>query len=71
MKTELREFPRPTTPGTLSTIFSRYSKILNCAFVRANESILVARLGHFEEGARATRGVTVRAEEAAEAAAHF
>ena len=56
----------PTTDGTLSTILSRYRRILSCAFVRANESCLLARLGHLDTGAReaaARRRVTVREEE--------
>ena len=62
-------------PGTLSTIMSSYRRVLSCAFVRATESCLLARLGHLDAGARgaaARRRATVREEELsrAEAAAH-
>ena len=55
---------------------SRYRRILSCVFLRANESCLLDRLGHLDEGARgaaAKRRETVRAEELdrAEAAAHY
>ena len=66
----------PTTPGDLSSIVARYRRILSCAFVRATESCLLARLGHLDAGARAAsqrRQVTVREEERdrREEAAHF
>ena len=56
----------PGTPGTLSTIVCRYRRILSCAFVRAIESCLLARLGHMDAGAReaaARRTTTMREEE--------
>ena len=56
----------PTTAGMLSVIVSRYRRILSCAFVRANEACLLARLGHLDAGAReaaARRRTTVREEE--------
>ena len=66
----------PTTPGDLATIIGRYRRILSCAFVRATESCLLARLGHLDAGAREAaqrRQVTVREEERdrREEAAHF
>ena len=73
---EARTTGVPTTPGTLSTIVSRYRRILSCVFLRANESCLVSRMGHLDEGARGAvsrRREVVRTEELdrAEAAAHF
>ena len=56
----------PTTDGHLSTILSRYRRILSCASVRATESSLLDRLGHMDAGAReaaARRTATVREEE--------
>ena len=66
----------PASEGNLSTIVSRYRRILSCVFLRANESCLLDRLGHLDEGARgaaARRRATVRLEELdrAEAAAHM
>ena len=66
----------PTSEGKLSTIVSRYRRILSCVFRRANESCLLDRMGHLDEGARgaaAKRRETVRAEELdrAKAAAHY
>ena len=66
----------PASEGNLSTIVSRYRRILSCVFLRANESCLLDRLGHLDEGARgaaARRRATVRLEELdrAEAAAHY
>ena len=66
----------PTTPGDLATIIGRYRRILSCAFVRATESCLLARLGHLDAGAREAaqrRQVTMREEERdrREEAAHF
>ena len=55
----------PTTEGSMSIIISRYRRILSCAFVRANESCLLARLGHMDAGARDAadrRSTTVREE---------
>ena len=66
----------PTTAGDLATIIGRYRRILSCAFVRATESCLLARLGHLDAGAREAaqrRQVAVREEERdrREEAAHF
>ena len=63
---EARTTGVPTTAGHLSTIISRYRRILSCAAVRATESSLLARLGHLDAGAReaaARRIATVREEE--------
>ena len=73
---EARTSGVPTTAGNLATITGRYRRILSCAFVRATESCLLARLGHLDAGAREAaqrRQVTVREEERdrREEAAHF
>ena len=61
---------------SLGKYLDRYRRILSCAFVRATESCLLARLGHLDAGAREAaqrRQVTVREEERdrREEAAHF
>ena len=56
----------PGTASSLSVIVSRYRRILSCAFVRAIESCLLARLGHMDAGAREAadrRKTTMREEE--------
>ena len=73
---EARTTGVPTTAGNLANITGRYRRILSCAFVRATESCLLARLGHLDAGAREAaqrRQVTVREEEKdrREEAAHF
>ena len=73
---EARTTGVPTTAGNLANIKGRYRRILSCAFVRATESCLLARLGHLDAGAREAaqrRQVTVREEEKdrREEAAHF
>ena len=63
---EARTTGVPTTAGHLSTIISRYRRILRCASVRATESSLLDQLGHLDAGAReaaARRIPTVREEE--------
>ena len=66
----------PTTSGTLATIIGSYRRILSCAFVRSQESCLLARMGHLDGGARdaaARQQVAVRQEQLArdEASAYF
>ena len=41
-----------TTVGTLASIIGSYRRILSCTFVRAQESCLLARMGHMDAGAR-------------------
>ena len=38
--------------GTLASIVGSYRRILSCTFVRAQESCLLARMGHMDAGAR-------------------
>ena len=55
----------PTTAGTLASIIGSYRRILSCTFVRAQESCLLARMGHMDAGARdaaVRRQVAVRQE---------
>ena len=40
----------PTTAGTLASIIGSYRRILSCTFVRAQESCLLARMGHMDAG---------------------
>ena len=66
----------PTSAGTLASVIGSYRHILSCSFVRANESCLIARMGHLGPGARdaaVRRQVAVRRERLAreEAAAHY
>ena len=66
----------PATDGALSTITASYRRILSCTMVKANETCLLARLGHMDAGARGAAGrraATVREEQLtrAETAAHF
>ena len=73
---EARGLHEARTPGTLSTIVSLYRRILSCVFLQANESCLVSRKGHLDEGKRGAasrRRAVVRTEELdrAEASAHF
>ena len=42
----------PTTAGTLAFIVGSYGRILSCTFVQAQESCLLARMGHMDAGAR-------------------
>ena len=66
----------PTSAGTLAGIVGSYRRILSCSFVRSQESCLLSRMGHLDDGAQdaaARRRLTVRQEQLAreEASAYF
>jgi hypothetical protein len=66
----------PATDGALSTITASYRRILSCTMVKANETCLLARLGHMDAGGGGEAGghceeQLTRAETAAHSAAYI
>ena len=47
---------RPLSDNETGVILSSYRRILSCRFIRSQESCLLARLGHMDEGARQAAG---------------
>ena len=70
-----RSAGRPLSDNETGVILSSYRRILSCRFIRSQESCLLARLGHMDDGARQAAGrrrLRMREEEMArhEAAAY-
>ena len=70
-----RSAGRPLSDNETGVILASYRRILSCRFIKSQESCLLARLGHMDEGARQAGGrrrLRMREEEMArhEAAAY-